>query len=71
MNPMWFEIMGNPDEISAKLNEFIDLNEDTTTKGVMWDALKAYLRGIFIQQVAKIKKSSREWENKRIRSGRS
>lgn len=28
----------------------------------MWDALKAFLRGIFIQQ--KIKNTSREWENK-------
>lgn len=30
----------------------------------MWDALKAFLRGILIQQVAKIKQVSREWENK-------
>lgn len=64
MNPMWFEIIENQNEIAAKLNEFIVLNKDTTTRGVMWDTLKAYLRGLLIQQVARIKKMSLNWEEK-------
>ena len=56
--------MGDPEATLLKLKEFIEFNEGTVTQGVMWDALKAFLRGLCIQQVAKIKKVSREWENR-------
>lgn len=30
--------------------------------GIFWDTLKAYLRGVLIQQVAKLKKDARVWK---------
>lgn len=64
MNPIWFGIIEDQNGIIAKLNEFISFNADTTTRGIMWDALKAYLRGLLIQQISRIKKSSLNWEDK-------
>lgn len=31
--------------------------------GVIWDTLKAFLHGIMIQQVSKIKKRTKDWES--------
>lgn len=64
MNPIWFELIEGQNEIVGKVKEFIDFNTDTTTRGVMWDALKSYLRGLLIQQVSRTKKKSSEWEVK-------
>ena len=64
ISPFWLEVMGKPEEISIRLRELLDFNTGTAPEGVVWDALKAFLRGILIQQVAKIKRNSREWEEK-------
>lgn len=45
-----------------RLNEFVEMNTGTAPAGKVWDSLKAYLRGLIIQQVAKTKGKSREWE---------
>lgn len=64
MNPAWLEIIEGQEVIVGELKEFITFNADTTSRGVMWDALKAYLRGSLIQKVSNIKKVSRDWEDR-------
>lgn len=32
-------------------------------EGVVWDALKAHLRGLIIHQTGKIKTTTKEWES--------
>lgn len=54
--------MKKSDEVLPKLKEFVEFKEHTASSWVLWDSLKAFLRGILIQQVVKIKKESREWE---------
>lgn len=56
------ELMGKPDEVLLSLKEFVKFNVSTAPVGVTWDALKAFLQGILIQQVVKIKRKSREWK---------
>lgn len=62
ISPFWLELMGKPEEVVLKLKGFVEFNEGTATTGVLLDTLKAFLRGILIQQVVKVKKKSREWE---------
>lgn len=64
LNPAWLEIIEESEGMASELDEFIRFNSGTVTKGVMWDTLKAYLRGLLIQKVYKIKKASRDWEDK-------
>lgn len=54
MNPAWLEVIESQEVVIAELKEFIKFNSGTTSKGVMWDALKAYLRGSLIQKVSKM-----------------
>lgn len=62
ISPSWLGLMEEPVEVILKLKEFVAFNADTAEEGVVWDAMKAFLRGLLIQQVAKIKRRSREWE---------
>lgn len=50
INPYWFELIKKADD------------EGTAAAGILWDTLKAYLRGVLIQQVAKFKKEAKVWE---------
>lgn len=59
LNPAWLEIMGGTEDISGKIEEFIENNQGTASEGVVWDSLKAFLRGVLIQQVAWAKKQSK------------
>lgn len=59
ISPLWLELMKNAEEVSPKLKEFIELNVGTAPISVIWDTLKAFLRGILIQQEVKIKQTSR------------
>lgn len=49
-------------KVTLRLKDFLELNTGTAPVGVVWDTLKAFLRGLLIKQAAKIKKKSREWE---------
>lgn len=62
ISPFWMELMGEPNEILTALREFVDLNRGTTSLGVVWYTLKAFLQGIIVQQVSKMKK----WSGKRL-----
>lgn len=59
---MWLDLMGSTVEIALRLKEFVALNSGTASVGVVWDTLKAFLRGLLHQQVVKIKNKSRELE---------
>lgn len=59
----WLEIIGRKEGVSSSLEEFMRINAGTASTGVVWDTLKAYLRGILIQQIARVKRQVREQEN--------
>lgn len=62
ISPFWLELMREPTEVVLKLKEFVTLNKGSTSAGIVRDTLKGFLRGLIIQQVVKIKRRSREWE---------
>lgn len=64
INPHWFELIKKTDRVLPQLREFIVCNEGTATAGILWDTLKAYLRGVPIQQVAKFNKEAKIWEER-------
>lgn len=64
MNPYWFELIKETNGVLPKLSDFIEINEGTVPPIVLWDALKAFLRGVLIQQVAKFNKEARNGEEK-------
>lgn len=49
--------MGDPNKAMLPLREFVDVNRGTTSEGIVWDTLKAFLRGLLMQQITKIKKN--------------
>lgn len=63
----WFELIKNPDGVLPKMREFIEINEETVPPAVMWDALKAFLRGVLLQQMATFNKETRSGEEKILR----
>lgn len=67
VNPVWLEVIGSMEEISTSLKEFMMCNSGTAAGGVVWDALKAFLRGLLIQQIARVKRKTRMQED-RIRN---
>lgn len=50
--------MEDSGKIVASLKEFIKFNSGTAPLGIMWDTLKAFLRGVLIRQISHIKKQS-------------
>ena len=46
------------------MKEYLQINTGSAPTGVVWDSLKAFLRGLLIQQVARIKREGREREGK-------
>lgn len=60
--PFWIDLMGDPCKILVSLGEFIDSNQGSASEGIVWDTLKAFLWGLMIQQISKIKKQTKEWE---------
>lgn len=42
---------------------FLQYNRGMAMPAVVWDALKAYLRGLFIRPISSIKTNIKEWEN--------
>ncbi len=43
-------------DLRTHINTFFETNNGTTSQANLWDAFKAYIRGILIQQTALIKK---------------
>lgn len=55
INPLWLELIGSTEEIILRLKEFVELNTGTASVGVVWDTLKAYLKGSTISAGGKDK----------------
>lgn len=62
VNPFWLELIGEEEKMMEGLTEFIKINLGSASLGVVWDSLKAYLRGALIQKIAYTKKQSQAEE---------
>lgn len=63
----WFEVIKKSDGVLPIMREFVEINQGTVTPAVLWDALKAFLRGVLIQQMAKFNKEARSEDEKSLR----
>lgn len=63
VNPFWLTLFPTPDPIPGELREFLIFNKHYANGAVVWDAIKAFLRGLLIREISGIKKRSREWED--------
>lgn len=64
MNPFWLTLVPSPDGVLGALSEFIQFNRWSASAAVVWDLLKAFLRGCLIREITGIKNRSREWEDR-------
>ena len=64
INPGWLELIGDSGDLVPSLKEYLQINTGSAPTGVVWDSLKAFLRGLLIQQVARVKREGREREGK-------
>lgn len=62
ISPHWLEIIGEEEGVISSLVECMSINAGRVPLGVVWDALKASLRGMLIQRVARVKTQTREQE---------
>jgi len=58
LNPFWLESFPKEDIIPNRVLDFWSLNLGSASIQVVWDALKAYLRGLLIQNISIIKSAS-------------
>lgn len=63
VNPFLFTIFPSTDPIPRALVEFVRLNQGMAGPAVVWDALKAHLRGLIIKEINAIKTKTKEGEN--------
>lgn len=61
VNPFWLTIFPSSDSIPRALAEFVRFNQNKARPAVVWDALKAHLRGLLTKQINAIK--TKDWEN--------
>lgn len=64
VNPYWLTLFPQVDRTREALWEFLQFNRGSASAVVVWDTLKAFLRGCLIKEIAGIKTRSREWENR-------
>lgn len=50
------ELMEELQEVLWAIREFVEISQGTLSEGVVWDTLKAFFRGLMMQQISKIKK---------------
>lgn len=67
VSPHWFEVIKKSDGILSTLREFVEFNQGSVDPPVLWDTLKAFLRGVLIQQMAKFNKEARSEEEGTLR----
>lgn len=63
LTPFEFTLFPDNDPRSHERQVFLQYNRDTAMPSVVWGALKAYLRGLFIRQISSIKTNTKEWKN--------
>lgn len=59
LNPFWLPVLNNKSEICNILRDFFATNRGSAGALIVWETMKAYLRGIFIRQISAIKSRSR------------
>lgn len=64
VNPFWLTLLPSTDRTRGALREFLHFNRGSASAAVVWDTLKAFLRGCLIREIAGIKTRSREWESR-------
>lgn len=58
LNPFWVQLI---DIVLLKeLQEYFQLNESTSSPAVVWDTMKAVVRGLYIREISRRKSKSRE-----------
>lgn len=62
INPFWLELIGEEEKMMEGLSEYISINLGSASLGVVWDSLKAHIRGALIQRIAHVKKQSQAVE---------
>lgn len=60
--PFWLQLISPKEHMLIKIREFLEYNRPSAAQGVVWDILKAYLRGIIIQLISRRKKITKYWE---------
>lgn len=64
VNPFWLTLFPSPDGVTCALRDFLQFNRGSASTAVIWNSLKAFLRGCLIREITGIKNHSREWENR-------
>lgn len=62
-NPFWLTFFSKLEPVLTMFEEFIRLNRNSTLITVVWDTLKAFLRGLLFKEVSHVKGKSRQWES--------
>lgn len=62
LNPFWLDLFPTPDPIRERLVYFLKDNLGSTQLGIVWEAVKAFLRGQFITMINSIKSNTKAWE---------
>lgn len=64
VNPFWLTLFPPSDGVPGALREFLTFKTHAVSAAVIWDSLKAFLRGYLIWEITGIKNHSREWEDR-------
>lgn len=54
--PYWLQLITPKEQVIDTFWEFLGHYRKSATQDIVWDTLKAYLRGIIIQQISRKKK---------------
>lgn len=58
LNPFWAHLLDVV--LLREIEEFFQTNESSASSGVVWDTMKAVVRGLYIREISKRKSKSRE-----------
>lgn len=62
VNPQWLSLIPESSQIKQLLMGFFGDNKGSSSAMMVWDTMKAYLRGLIIKEISKIKLATRQWE---------
>ena len=61
MNPLWLQLFSDTESMRMQIQYFLDDNKLSAAPGVVWDTLKAFIRGMCIKEISFIKTRNRQW----------
>ena len=61
LNPFWFQLFTDLGDMRTQVQYFLDDNKSSAAPGVIWDTLKAFIRGMCIKEISLIKTRNRQW----------